>query len=192
MRLVTFGFVGSFLMALASCVAVPEVNADTIVTWEVEDATLPYGDVLTGSFDYDATTNQYSNIDLIHSCAGPCAPYASVAPPETWVTSDLNEAISSGLFLLNSASAGLLLTFEQPLTDAGGTDGFANIYNPSFVIFPMDGYTMEPNIIEFDTGYVQAVAETTTVSEPSSISIGFLGALGLIGVAQRRRIRGAA
>jgi hypothetical protein len=142
-------------------------------------------------FDYDATTNQYSNIDLIHSCTGPCAPYADVAPPETWVTSDFNAGISSRLVLANSVNALLLLSFAQPLTDAGGTDGFASLFNPSFVVF-LSSDDMDPNIIEFETGYVQAVAETTTVSEPSSISIGYLGALGLIGVAQLRRIRGAA
>jgi hypothetical protein len=92
------------------------------ITWYVEDATLFNGGILTGSFEYDATTSTLSNPLLMITQDG------TVLPPETWTSGNLypgtGYAFSTGIQLVNLANDGvygITLHFSSALTDSGGT-----------------------------------------------------------------------
>lgn len=95
------------------------------ITWYVEDATLFNGGVLTGSFEYDATTSTLSNPFLMITQDG------TVLPPETWTTGNLypgtGYAFSTGIQLVDLADDGvygITLHFSSALTNSGGTSDF--------------------------------------------------------------------
>ena len=143
----------------------------TPLTWYV-DATLINGGVVTGSFEYDATTVSFSNIDLKTTQDG-------LIPPK-----EFSESICSPItcgFAVNvfdSTGYGLSVVPMAPFfafPAAGGTVPIGGLLYPDSAPLsdPLDHYA----------------GSATTIPEPSSAAM-LTGALGLIGGIQWRRRRG--
>ncbi len=140
----------------------------TPLTWYV-DATLINGGVVTGSFEYDATTLIFTNIDLKTTQDGLISPKA------------FNESICS------LATCG----FSINVFDSTGY-GLSVVPMAPFFAFPAAGGTVPiggllyPNSAPLSDPLDHFAGSATTIPEPSSAAM-LLGALGLIGAMQWRR-----
>ena len=150
---------GVFLLGLlvsSQAVAAP-------VTWTVSGATFNDGGALNGSFDYDSSTNIYSNISLTTTSGSVLSGdfYPVALPP----SSDAGElTLNDGPFQIPT----LFLNFGSDLSNAGGTIGF-NMDE----IDPFDGFRA-------GTGTVSAVPV------PAAVWL-FGSGLGLLGWLRRRQ-----
>ncbi|MEM6681223.1 MAG: VPLPA-CTERM sorting domain-containing protein [Pseudomonadota bacterium] len=106
----------TIILSLALCTA-SQANAASI-TWTLQDVTFNDGGVATGSFDYDALRNTYSNINI----EGPGLffdfplTYTFVSPGSTGTNLVARTAPPGEDFF-----SFLNLNFDEALTDLGGT-----------------------------------------------------------------------
>jgi hypothetical protein len=137
---------------------------------------------LTGSFEYDASTNTYSNILITHTPN-------SVEPTDltfsTFISGDANSLSLDNGPPNPDGSIGrhsLLLQFSTPLTDAGGTVPLSG------------GHTTLFSGIRGETitgGSVVAAPTATAVPEPASLTVFGICCLALLGYGWRRRKQAA-
>jgi len=105
------------------------------VTWTINNAVFDDGGAVSGTFDYDADTNSYSNIALLTTDG------SSTFSGTTYLSS---QSVSSASFFnssttLNDVGTGLTvfaMQFFQPLTNAGGAVALftGDEYNSSFTL----------------------------------------------------------
>ncbi|MGI9318020.1 MAG: VPLPA-CTERM sorting domain-containing protein [bacterium] len=92
------------------------------VTWTLSDVGFADGATYTGSFDYDADTNTYSNIEIYEPSFG--SEYWSAISVEhfgTTFNSGPGSLYLSGSDYFVDSFGVLFLNFTEPLTNAGGT-----------------------------------------------------------------------
>jgi len=142
---------------------------------------------LTGSFDYDADTNTYSNILIQSEKSGPmgAATYTDNAPLN-WRAeviespSGIGVVLNSGDLdpagdLLDAADMTLTLVFASALTNAGGTVGLSG---GEALIGPAWGLYSESTIIS---------GTVSTVPVPAAVWL-FGSAVSALGLLRRRRL----
>jgi hypothetical protein len=98
----------------------PDKLLASTVDWTIATgATMAGGASVAGSFDYDATSNTYSNVAIIvwDHFSPP-----NTVPGDTYITEEvLEDSYDLELDLFDtSANTGFQLYFESALTDAGG------------------------------------------------------------------------
>jgi hypothetical protein len=134
--------VGVFLMQkilIAVVLAVFSISANAIpVTWTLDNVIMEtfvagpsYTGVLTGSFDYDSVTNQYSNIDIFSTWSTDFHKfYFETAPP--W---NISVGSDTGLQIWNVNPEynyiDIHLDFSSAITGQGGT---VNLLNSTYMI----------------------------------------------------------
>jgi hypothetical protein len=142
------------------------------VTWTITaGTTLQGGASVTGSFQYDADTNTYSDVSIAVG-----TDYS--VPGDTYTTSELTYGSAIEVDLLDSTpvpTSEVDLFFLDPLTDAGGTDatGIHLLSGGSIVAYESPG----------DIPYNASVS----TPEPQTGVAALLGILCLAGVKSRRR-----
>lgn len=107
----------TFAIALLSLAAITGAAHAVPLTWTIQNAQFEDGSLLTGSFDYDATTNTYSNLNVTTETSGVFgqtyndSPFFSVSGDADFLQiSEVPEPLNL-----------LFLSFGEDLTDAGGT-----------------------------------------------------------------------
>jgi hypothetical protein len=141
-----------------------------VVTWTLDNVTLsgpaPFSQVFaSGSFDYDATIDVYSNINI------------------TSVTTYNNFSNGNAVFLDASGSylGGLAIfnfNFDTALTDAGGT---ISTSVEETLLYPSPS---APPILLTGSGFVTAAP---AVPIPAAVWLFGSGIIGLIGIARRKK-----
>lgn len=115
-----------FLMASIAVAALllPSLASADGITWTLEDVALNDGGSVTGSLNYNATTNSYSAIDITSSPGSLLGgtTYTTLTPP-FFSTSTLLGVGPSTIPGGNYTDLTFLeLFFTNPLTNSGGTD----------------------------------------------------------------------
>ena len=144
-----------------------------VVTWTLDNVTLsgpaPFSQVFaSGSFDYDATIDVYSNINI-----------TSVTSYNSFSNGDASFLDASGAYL--SAGAIFNLNFDTALTNAGGTIGVSAEEVLLFSFTPPSGL---PTVLT-GSGFVTG---TPAVPVPAAVWLFGSGLIGLIGVARRKKV----
>jgi hypothetical protein len=119
-------FARLFLIAIFAVAALllPSLASADGITWTLEDVALNDGGFVTGAFNYNATTNSFSAIDLT-STSGSLLNgmnYTTLTPPFFSTSTLLGvgpATIPSGGY---TGLTFLELFFTNPLTNSGGTD----------------------------------------------------------------------
>ena len=108
----------AFAMLFAILFAAQGVTSAHAATWNLVDVTFDDGGTATGSFDYDAATNTYSNIDIM-TTAGSVLPGTSY----TFDFSAFGTVSPNPIFLTDNGQQRPTLFFDlaSQLTDSGGT-----------------------------------------------------------------------
>lgn len=161
---------GSGLMVVLWLLSLGATLNATSLTWYV-DATLTNGGVVRGTFEYDASSLIFTNIDLKTTQDG-------VIPPKEFSQSICSLA-TCGYAINVFESAGYGLQFSVPIAPymfpaAGGTEPIAGLLYPDSApsSYPLD----------------RLAGSATTIPEPSSAAM-LLGALGFIRGMQWRQRR---
>jgi hypothetical protein len=142
------------------------------VTWELEGITLTTGAV-TGSFDYNADTNTYSDISLF---TGDGKTYTvDLVSNASALFSDSGAVNLTGTRLLT-------MEFVSPLTDAGGTIDITIAEEET-----CDNATCSIETSGPFTASGEIVAETSAVPEPAPVALSCLSVLAIVGFVRRRR-----
>ena len=140
-----------------------------LITWTIDDITISQSQgpdpfiiaVVSGSFDYDATADIYSNINV-----------TSIATYNTFSNGDATYLDSTSTYL--DFISVLNFNFDTPLTDAGG------IINASVDETLIRG--LDVNLLT-GSGTITGIA---AVPVPAAVWLFSSGLFGLIGVARRR------
>lgn len=149
-------------------------NAEAaVVTWTLDNVTLsgpaPFGQVFaSGSFDYDAINDIYSNINI-----------TSVTSYSSFSNGDASFLDAGGTYL--SAGAIFNLNFDTALTNAGGTIGVSAEEVLLYSISPPS--SMLPTVLT-GSGFVTG---TPAVPVPAAVWLFVSGLIGLIGIARRNK-----
>ncbi len=178
-------------LAIAGISVAPPARAASL-TWSVQDAVFEDGGTLTGTFDYDAETRTYSNVNLAvsgglldnflyqgSSCgvtptAGrTCLPDRSQSPDQFLIEvfAQTGYADSAGV------KGWLFLSFMQNLTSAGGTVPFFNSGELWFK--PQGSDTHRSGQRAIVKGQVFAQAPVAGIPEPTTIAGLALASAGL-------------
>lgn len=92
------------------------------VTWNIWGQQMTGGASVNGSFQYDADTNTYSNVDITVSQDNTPLYYNGIVPADTYTTSMIaGDSNSTELDLHDGTAYWFQLYFESGLTDSGGT-----------------------------------------------------------------------
>jgi hypothetical protein len=174
----------SLLLLSGLFALVAPLHADVLV-WTLQGVTFNDGTTVTGSFDYNAASNTYTDWALVVSAA-------SFMPAYEYLPN-----VDSGFVGIHSATQAdfvafptppppsgryLRLAFQNPLTDAGGTVDLAIIGSPAF---ECDNCANHRVITD---GSV--TASSSPVPEPVAFAPLSCGLLGLGIVARKLRRRG--
>jgi hypothetical protein len=153
--------------------------ADTTVLWTLQNAIFVGGGSASGSFTYDATTNQFSDINISTTATG-------AYTAQVFMFDDCCANILFDTFSSNAADRTgvhfLQIQFADPLTNAGGTDPFFGT-NDYQGVCASAACTSNSSFVEFASGSVTGSA-TTPTPEPGNLS---LIPLGLLAIAVWRR-----
>jgi hypothetical protein len=154
----------------------PAAANATPLVWMLENATFVGGGSASGSFTYDATTNQFSNIDISTTATG--AYTAQVFTFKNCCSDILFDTFASNPADLTGVHF-LQIQFANPLSNAGGTDPFAG-FNDYQGVCANASCSSNASSVSFASGS----ATTTLTPEPASFS---LISLGLLAIAAWRR-----
>lgn len=167
----------------------PTAGAAAPILWTLTNFTpLDGTGTVTGAFRFDADTNLYSNLFI-----------TTTAPNETFNTSNIGGPVTAGangFALVGNAGASdlsnqpvLMLFFQSPLTNAGGTINMSSAFNGlcydagcSLVQIKDD---RGESIGGYFSGSVVGTAVTVPVPAPEPATLLLLGT-GLVGAGVRR------
>lgn len=115
------------LIAAVLCFFGPATASAVPIEWALEDVFFIDNGTASGSFFYDADTGLFSNVAIVTTGGAPADLYArSTDRLYESLTGDANGASGTDLAYLDGPylmSFALFLTFDDPLTNAGGTLG---------------------------------------------------------------------
>jgi len=168
--------------ALVSSACVASVFAEPI-SWKISNVVFDDGGTLAGTFIFDATTGQYSSINLF-STAGTTITsnrhYGSPYPVSPG-NSSLMIAIEDASLPLDGQGA-LVLTWGANLTDAGTTTRVL----PASLGFSFEGFVNNGNLPGQRVA-VGTLATVASVPEPSTLAIMALALAGMVAVRRYRQ-----
>jgi hypothetical protein len=157
------------------------------VTWTLSDVFFTGGDALTGSFDYDADTNTYSDINIFFEYDDPFEDgyHNFYTTTGVWHNGDSFESDSNGAYFypwydFPEHFDFLALWFTAPLTNSGGNislESGSGIFN-QYIYY---GGTVTPVLTGIASGSVTA----NTVPIPAAVWL-FGSALAGLGFLRRR------
>jgi hypothetical protein len=190
----------SIAAAAAAFVAVSAAGASraAVVEWTLQGVHLSDGTAVTGTFDYDVDSNQYSNVDIVVA-SGPSYPVATTFTVPIFV-GEFSTSLRLNV-LPNTYGGGDATGFEEfyfaydtPLSDAGGTIGISNApgtFSPQLWVCGdstcLTGDVSEPFLEGGDhPGFVTTDA-SPGVPEPAAWALMLMGFGGLGAMLRRRR-----
>jgi PEP-CTERM motif len=186
------------MVAVAAFAAVSAASAScaAVIDWTLQDVFLSDGSAVTGTFDYDADANAYSNIDITVA-AGPnysdatnltvSIPVNGAAIQPFWF-----EAVTGNYAGDATGLRQLFLVFANSLTDSGGTVVISqNFESPQFSVCKDPVCLLnDPNfpIVEGGNGqgFVTTDPASPGVPEPAAWALMLMG-FGGLGAMLRRR-----
>lgn len=161
-------------------IAYPAAANASPVVWTLQNATFAGGGSASGSFTYDATTNQFSSINISTTATG-------AYTAQVFTFGNCCDNILLDTFASNAADQTgvhyLQIQFVNPLTNAGGTDPFFSGNDYEGVCANATCSTFS-SVVSFSSGSVTGSATTTPTPEPASFS---LIPIGLLAIAAWRR-----
>jgi hypothetical protein len=164
------------LIAIAVILSVPSASAGTIL-WTLQGVTFNDGGTASGSFDYNADTNTYSNIDVTTTLGSSFsgATYLALDPGKSSTSTSL--AVVPNASLANVGTPVFDLFFSSALTDAGGADALNHVLDEGTCT--TTGCTAAMGLRSVTAGSANAVPE------PSSYVLTLIGG-GLLGWRRKR------
>jgi hypothetical protein len=181
MVLAKLGSVFGVVALLVAAMVAPTTSKASPILWTLSGVTFDDGSTASGSFVFNADTDQYSSIDVI-TTAG------STFGAETYLFANACCSNADQLALATSAGSqtGLTLLFLQffsPLTNAGGTATLG-------LVFESTCQNMDCSVGDFpilDTSDAGTVTTSVTATpEPSSALLLGTGVLTFMAMAMRR------
>lgn len=194
----------SFIISLASLavitisITMPAQAAS--LTWSVQNAVFEDGSTLTGTFDYDADTNTYSNVNIAVSsgilnnfvyqgstCSQtPGVEHTCIADKSQSPDQFLIGVFNHNYYPVDSGMKGyLFLAFMEKLTNAGGTVPITNAGELWFA--PEGGDTHRSGLRTVARGQVSSQAPGAAVPEPTTMAGFGLASAGLAYLRRRRQ-----
>jgi hypothetical protein len=155
----------------------PRASASNIL-WDLVGVTFADGGTAIGSFDYNADTNIYSNVDII-TMGGSLMGATYLALDPGFTSTDLILAVVPNAALANFTGTPLLaLKFSPVLTDSGGA---ASLISPS-----AEGQCGNATCSAASSDGLRFVTGGSVVAVPEPSALGLLS-LGGLGLALRKR-----
>jgi hypothetical protein len=168
------------------CCPTPAVAA--VLTWTLHDVTFDDGGTAEGTFEYDADTNTFSDLNI--SVSGGDATFFPAFVYST-ATSHLRPPLSANDLSIDAnvvvigEQRTLFMQFEQPLTNAGG---ISVVQNPDGLGGDSEFRTLVTSPPFGQRGF-ELGGTVSAVPEPSSFGIVAFGALTASLLLKRRRQR---
>jgi hypothetical protein len=162
--------ISTLLLVAAAFLSAPAQA--TPILWTISGVIFPQGGKVSGTFDYDALTSTYSNIDITTTTD-------TRFTGETYTASFFTN--SSNLDVTNGAQ-GLALTFGNPLPNAGGSDPIVQTAEGTCFSSGCAGGTFL--VARFVT-FSGVATGTPAVPEPASAAVFGTGLLGLLLIRRR-------
>ena len=180
--------IAAFTLAVAVILSCTAPAAATVLTWTLHDVVFDDGGTAEGTFDFDADTTTFSNLNI--SVSGGDATFfpAFVYTPATTHLEDPLTATDLSIHA-NQVVIGdtrtLFIQFEQPLTNAGGT---SVVQNPNGLGGDSEFRTLVTSPPFGQRGFILG-GTVTAVPEPSSFAILAFAAL-IATLVLKRRAKG--
>jgi hypothetical protein len=151
------------------------------ITWTLENVTFAGGATASGSFVYDADTNQYISRDIVFS-ALPATPFLFQYPQLGFDPGELDSVNSDAADLTGVGY--LALIFGSILTDAGGTVALSNGFEGTCSNATCLAVALGPT--------VKGGSVTTATPEPATLALFPLGLFAFLRATVYRKSQGEA
>ncbi len=161
---------GAIAVLFVVAIGYPAAANATPLSWTLQNATFIGGGSASGSFTYDATTNQFSNINITTTAT-------SATTPQVFTFGNCCSNILFDTFTAASGSLNgayfLQIQFAAALTNAGGTDLFQG-GNDYLGQCTSAGCATNSFLVDFSGGSVTAAAPTPEPASRLLIPLGLL------------------
>jgi len=154
-------------LAIGSAAVLASISPAQALTWTLNNVEFVDNATASGTFDYDATTNTYSNILItLSNTTGP-----DLAAAGLYTSSDTVTSANNYLDVFNSSSNSYFrLTFTQPLTNSGGTVNIVN--TPTLSLAAGSTYYGTANFSNSFGGAGTSATVSSTTAVPFDIPYG--------------------